>query len=78
MAHPLIETIRAASDSPHLAAIHAEARRGLKDLQDVVLQPFPDSKQSRDEPGTIANPTQQLVTEEITGKESNRPEMDMG
>jgi hypothetical protein len=51
------------------ATLNAEFRRGLKDLQDAVLTPFPDSMmKSRDEPGTIANPTQLIVTEEIKGK----------
>ena len=51
------------------ATLNGEFRRGLKDAQDFVLNAFPDSAKSRDEPGTIANPTQMIVTEEIKGKE---------
>ncbi len=40
------------------STLWAEWRRGLKDLQDFVLNAFPDSQKSRDEPGAIAVPTQ--------------------
>lgn len=33
-------------------------RQGLKDLQNVVLNPFPDHVAQHEEPGTPANPTQ--------------------
>jgi hypothetical protein len=43
------------------STLFGEWRRGLKDLQDLVLQAFPESHKSRDEPGTTANPTIQEV-----------------
>lgn len=63
-----VAAARAASDSSHAAPLHAEFRRGLKDLQDAVLQAFPQSKLSRDEPNTIANPTQYTSTQERLGR----------
>lgn len=63
----LLSDIRSVSDSPHAAVLWSEGRRGLKDLQDAVLVAFPDSMKSRDEAGTIANPTSQLVTEDMKG-----------
>lgn len=43
-------------DPAQYAVLGAEWRRGLKDAQHFVLQAFPDSMASRDEPGTIGNP----------------------
>ncbi|MCA9092031.1 MAG: hypothetical protein KDA68_00980 [Planctomycetaceae bacterium] len=40
----------------------AEWRRGLKDLQNAVLNPWNGVTQSHEEPGTIATPTQAMVT----------------
>lgn len=57
----------AASTSSVLAG---EWRRGLKDLQNAVLNPFNGITQTHEEPGTIANPTQQMVTEDIRGEQS--------
>ena len=65
----VIDALRAVSNSPGAAVLHAEARRGLKDLQDAVLQAFPDSKLSRDEANTIANPTPYVATQERLGRE---------
>jgi hypothetical protein len=48
----------------------AEWRRGLKDLQSAVLNPWNGVTQTHEEPGTIANPTPQLVTEDINGERS--------
>ena len=62
------ETFKAILTDP---IVKGEARRGLKDLQDAILVAFPESMKSRDEPGTIANPTQMIVTEEIKGKVTN-------
>ena len=65
----LIEAIRSASNSPGAAPLHAAWRSGLKDLQDAVIPAFPDSLKPREEPGSIASPTPQLVTANITGQE---------
>lgn len=54
----------AASSSSVLAG---EFRRGLKDAQNVVLNPWNGITATHEEPGTIANPTQQMVTEDIRG-----------
>src|SRR6185312_15723139 len=62
--HRIMESL---TDPRQYAVLEGEFRRGLKDLQDVVLHAFPDSMGSRDEPGTIANPTSFMVTEEIKG-----------
>jgi hypothetical protein len=67
-AQTVASTARAVSNSAGAAPLHAEFRRGLKDLQDAVLQAFPQSKLSRDEPNTIANPTQYTSTQERLGR----------
>ena len=43
----------------------AEWRRGLKDLQNAVLNPWNGVTAKNEEPGTIASPTQAMVTQEI-------------
>ena len=58
-----------------LATLGAYARGGLKDLQDAVLNAFPDSMKAREEPGMIASPTPQIITAQLTGKNLD---MDMG
>lgn len=63
-----LDAARAVSDSPGAAPLHAAYRGGLKDLQDAILPAFPDSMKTREEPGAIGTPTQQLVTEQMTGK----------
>lgn len=52
------------------SVLSAEWRRGLKDLQNAVLNLFNGVTQTHEEPGTIANPTQMLVTAEIRGERS--------
>ena len=47
-----------------------EWRRGLKDMQNAVLNPWNGVTQTHEESGTIANPTQQIVTEDIQGEKS--------
>src|SRR5262245_35637485 len=54
------------------SALWAEWRRGLKDLQDFVLTPFPDSHKSRYEPGGIATPKQLEVYKSKHQKEPNQ------
>lgn len=49
------------------STLWAEWRRGLKDLQNAVLNPFNGVTQSHEELGTIGNPTPQLVTQGIQG-----------
>jgi hypothetical protein len=46
---------------------YAEWRRGLKDLQNAVLNPWNGVTQTHEEAGSIGNPTQQLVTADIKG-----------
>lgn len=65
----ILEVARGVSNSPGAAVLHGEFRRGLKDLQDHVLQAFPESKLSRDEANTVANPTQYMATQERLGNE---------
>ncbi len=52
------------------SVLWAEWRRGLKDLQNVVTNPFNGITPTHEEPGTIGNPTPQLVTQDIQGKEN--------
>jgi hypothetical protein len=52
------------------SVLWAEWRRGLKDLQNAVLNPWNGVTQVHEESGTIGNPTQQIVTEDIRGSES--------
>lgn len=54
-----------------MATLAGYARGGLKDLQDVVLNAFPDSQKPREELGMIATPTPQMITEGLTGKKMN-------
>jgi hypothetical protein len=63
-----LDVLRAVSNSPHTAVLHAEFRRGLKDLQDLTVA-FPDSMKSRDEANTIANPTSYIATQERLGRD---------
>jgi hypothetical protein len=67
----LVQDIRNISNSPGAAPLHAAWRGGLKDLQDAVITAFPDSAKAREEPGSIASPTPQLVTENMTGRGMN-------
>ncbi len=52
------------------SVLSAEWRRGLKDLQNAVLNPWNGITQTHEELGTIANPTQFQVTSETRGHES--------
>ena len=52
------------------SVLMGEWRRGLKDLQNAVLNPWNGVTQTHEEAGTIANPTQQMVTEDIRGEQS--------
>ncbi|HVX64757.1 MAG TPA: hypothetical protein VHC19_29330 [Pirellulales bacterium] len=40
-------------------------REGLKDMQNAVLDPWNGQTATHEEPGTIANPTQAMVTQDI-------------
>ncbi len=51
-------------DPKQYAVLWAEGRRGLKDLQNAVLNPWNGVTQTHEEPGTIASPTQAEVTSE--------------
>lgn len=48
----------------------AEFRRGLKDAQNAVLNPWNGVTAQHEEPGTIGNPTPQMVTQSIQGERS--------
>ena len=56
-------------DVKQYAALGAEWRRGLKDLQNVVLGPWGGT---HEELGTIGNPTPQLITDQIRGNDLPR------
>lgn len=54
------------STRPSSASVFwGEWRRGLKDLQNAALDPWNGVTQTHEEPGTIASPTQAVVTQEI-------------
>lgn len=53
------------------STLWAAWRTGLKDLQDIVLNAFPDSHKSRDEPGSAGNPTIQEVFRDRQNLEIN-------
>lgn len=58
------------------SVLWGEFRRGLKDLQNAVLNPWNGVTQTHEEPGTIANPTMQMVTEDIRGDVHGRSIVD--
>ena len=45
--------------------LYGEFRRGLKDLQNTVLDPWNGQVATHEEPGTIGNPTQAMVTQDV-------------
>ena len=51
------------------APIDAAVRQGAKEITQA-LPAFPDSIRPVEEPGTMGNPTQQMVTENIRGDHS--------
>jgi hypothetical protein len=54
------------SERPSTSSLFsAEFRRGLKDLQNVVLDPWAGQTATHEEPGTIGNPTQAMVTQDV-------------
>lgn len=67
-----LASVRAVSNSPGAAPLHAAWRGGLKDLQDAVMPAFPDAQKAREEPGGIASPTPQMVTAQLTGRDIDR------
>lgn len=64
----IIQGIRAISNHPDAAPLHAFVRQGAHELTQI-LPAFPDSNvRPIEEPGAMGNPTQMIVTNEITGK----------
>ncbi|MCA9076966.1 MAG: hypothetical protein KDA93_18210 [Planctomycetaceae bacterium] len=56
----------AASTRPSTASVlWAAWRQGLKDVQNAVLDPWNGVHQGHQEPGSIGNPTQAMVTQDI-------------
>ncbi|HZZ78896.1 MAG TPA: hypothetical protein VFE62_10285 [Gemmataceae bacterium] len=47
------------------SVLWGEWRRGLKDLQNAVLNPWNGITATHEEPGTIATPTQAQVTQDV-------------
>ena len=76
--HPATVKAREYSDSAHAAPLHAAWRGGLKDLQAALIPAFPDSMQTREEPGAIASPTQALVTEQMKATPQKEMEYELG
>lgn len=65
----LTKLMESLKDPQQWAVLDAEWRRGLKDLQNAVLNPWNGITATHEEPGTIANPTPQQVTRELEGGE---------
>lgn len=54
------------SDTPSTSSLmYGIWREGLKDAQNVVLNPWNGQVATHEEPGTIANPTQAMVTQDV-------------
>jgi len=52
------------------ATLKAYFREGLHTVQDFFLKAFPDSTPVKGEPGTLGQPTPQMVTQDIQGPQS--------
>lgn len=61
------ETAKSISDSPHMAPIHALLRQGADEVAQL-LPAFHDSVRTQPEAGQLLEPTPQLVTEQMTGR----------
>lgn len=68
MGQNLKQTLPGLDEGRGMGTLAAYGRGGLKDLQDMVLNAFPDSAKAREEPGMVASPTPQIVTAQITGR----------
>lgn len=55
--------------------LYAGLRQGVKELT-PLLKAFPDSMHPIEEPGTLGNPTMQMVTEQMRGTESYEQMLD--
>jgi hypothetical protein len=65
------KTNRPSWSAPLLAA----GRQGLDEIAQI-LPPFPDSIRCVNEPGTLGNPTMQMITEQMRGDESYEQMLD--
>jgi hypothetical protein len=65
-----VDGARAISNSPGAAPLHALVRQGADEIAQI-LPAFPDSVRSVPESGQLLEPTQALVTKEITGRNLN-------
>lgn len=55
--------------------LYAGLRQGAKELT-PLLKAFPDSMHPVEEPGTLGNPTMQMITEQIRGDEGYEQMLD--
>lgn len=58
------KVVESLKDPSQWSVLWAEGRRGLKDLQNAVLNPWNGVVATHEEPGTIGSPTQAEVTAE--------------
>jgi len=65
-----LEAVKDAVNSPGMAAIHAFIRQGADEFSQI-LPAFPDSMRTQPEPGQLFEPTPQLITEQMTGRQVN-------
>jgi hypothetical protein len=49
--------------------LQAAWRQGLKEVGQYLLPAFPDSARPIEEPGTLGNPTPQMITEQLSRSE---------
>jgi hypothetical protein len=66
----VVDGARAVSNSPGAAPLHALVRQGADEIAQI-LPAFPDSMRTQPEAGQILEPTQAIVTKEITGRQMN-------
>lgn len=57
-----------------MGQVEALVRQGAKDLYNALVPAFPQSVRGLDEPGTPLNPTQQMVTSEVSAEYEARLE----
>lgn len=65
-----VETVRAVSDSPGAAPLHAFVRQGADEIGQALVAFPANGIQPASEPGQLFEPTAQMVTEQLTGRTS--------
>lgn len=66
----IVDGARAVSNSPGAAPLHAAVRQGADEIAQI-LPAFPDSVKPVPESGQLFEPTQAIVTQQMTGRQIN-------